>query len=453
MAQRLVLFLALVLASVPVTSVHPLSGFSIAVAQADDDDDDGGDDDDDVDDDDDRRGGYRGSRDDDDDDDRPAAVRSPPRATSVPRPRRVVAPPPEFVVTLPDPSLLPRIEALGYTVLESRRIDLVRADVARLRPPAGVGIQAARQQIANLSPDAILDVNALYRPDAFTCKDGHCAAFDMIGWAPKACLQAASEVTKGRARAPVIGIVDTTVNAEHPSLSAGTVERLSAIGSGRKPAATVHGTAVALLISGALQSRTPGLLPEARLVAAEAFHRTASGDDAADVFDVVRALDMLVAKDVDVINMSFTGGANVLLERALLAVLERGIPVAAAVGNAGPFADPLYPAAYPGAVAVTAVDTKGRVFRQAVQGAHVDLAAPGVQLWTAASTSGGRPRSGTSYAVPFVSVALALERIARPGATPADLQATLEARASDLGAAGRDSVFGVGLVRFRDCAG
>ena len=45
--------------------------------------------------------------------------------------------------------------------------------------------------------------------------------------------------------------------------------------------------------------------------------------------------------------------------------LNRDIILVAAAGNAGPYAEPLYPAALVGVVAVTAVDDRNRIYRQA----------------------------------------------------------------------------------------
>ena len=415
MADRALPFLILALAALGFHGVTPQDGgrFGPSAAYADDEDDE--DDDDEGEDEDD---------DDDDDDDEPAQA--------------------EFVVAVPSAALLDDIAALGYVIVESERLELVDADVARIRPPTGVSLEAAQAQIATLSPQALVDLNSLYRPNALPCGPEGCAAFEMIGWGGRSCVE-------GAGPAPVIGMIDTTVNEKHPGLRPGAVETLAVLGDGRAPASAIHGTAIALLFAGSADSRTPGLLPQARLVAAEAFHTTGAGDVAADVFDIVRAMDLLAARDIDVLNMSFSGEANALLARAVGSLDDAGIPLAAAVGNGGPFAAPLYPAAYPATVAVTAVDSSQAVYRQANAGPHVDLAAPGVDLWTAASVSGGRPRSGTSYAVPFVSAALAVERVERPGSTPDQLQQALVARAVDLGEEGRDDVFGWGLVQMSRC--
>ena len=67
------------------------------------------------------------------------------------------------------------------------------------------------------------------------------------------------------------------------------------------------------------------------------------------------------------------------------------------------------------------------------------------------STGGGKFASGTSYATPFVTAALALAAAAEPGAPAERLRQTLLARSRDLGARGDDPVFGHGLVQLPAC--
>jgi subtilisin family serine protease len=76
----------------------------------------------------------------------------------------------------------------------------------------------------------------------------------------------------------------------------------------------------------------------------------------------------------------------------------------------------------------------------------VDIAAPGVDIWTAASISGARWKTGTSFAVPFVTAAVAILREARPELTALDVGDALRRLATDLGDAGPDPVFGAGLL-------
>ena len=186
-------------------------------------------------------------------------------------------------------------------------------------------------------------------------------------------------------------MIDTEVNAEHEALRDRPSRSCPSSRRARRPPAAVHGTAIAALLVGDDASRTPGLLPDARLLAVEAFHRDRAGD-ASDVYKLVRGLDALTARGVRVVNMSFAGrptAAGAGVARAA----ESGMILVTAAGNRGPTAPPAYPGAYAEVIAVTAVDRTQQVYRQAGRGDHIAFAAPGVRIWTAASVSGGRFRS------------------------------------------------------------
>jgi subtilisin family serine protease len=158
-------------------------------------------------------------------------------------------------------------------------------------------------------------------------------------------------------------------------------------------------------------------------------------------------MDFLAGRGTRVLNLSLAGPPNAVLEEAIARLAAAGVVVVAAAGNGGPRAEPAYPAAYPTVIAVTAVDRSGAIYRRAGRGDHIDIAAPGVEVWTAASVRGARPKTGTSFAAPFVSAAAALLLGAEPNLAPADVRLRLKAAAQDLGETGEDPVFGAGLVQ------
>lgn len=407
----------LLLAILPAALLFAAAGEGVVIshALADDDDDDG-----------------------DDDDDRPrprrAAVRPMPRPSAPPRPL------PEFVVSVPAGVNLDRIAALGFRVLARERLGLTGRETARLRPARRLSLAQARRLVTGAVPQAALDLNARYRLSDFPCTLQDCPAHAAVGWpSPKGSCTLA----------PRIGMIDSGVDLRAPALQGARIELLSTRGKSRPPSGSAHGTAVAALFAGAAGGPAPGLLPRAEIVAVDAFHR-AGGEDSADAYDVVRALDRLAGRDVDIVNMSFAGPDNDVLEEAVAAMAGRGAMLVAAAGNAGPRAAPQFPAAYGGVVAVTAADAKGRSYRQATGGAHIAFAAPGVKLWTASGKS-GRLRSGTSFAAPFASAALAVLRERAPEASAAELVMALAKSARDLGAPGRDPVFGWGMVTMPAC--
>jgi subtilisin family serine protease len=178
----------------------------------------------------------------------------------------------------------------------------------------------------------------------------------------------------------------------------------------------------------------------------DAFYRDGGTADRTDVASLVNAIEALTRRGVRVMNMSLSGPANAMLQRAIEAAQAKGIVIVAAAGNNGAGAEPSYPAAYPGVVAVTAVDQKLNVYRRATQGAYIDLSAPGVNVWTASVQGSGALRTGTSYAVPFVSAAAGLLLSSNPELDAKVVQSRLEEHTRDLGKPGWDPTFGFGLI-------
>jgi subtilisin family serine protease len=314
----------------------------------------------------------------------------------------------------------------------------------RLSIPEGSTIDAARDQVRALPSGGDADFNHFYRseeaPRPAVCEGLHCATLEQIGW------QASTGPVASCATDVVIGVIDTGINPDHAAFSDAQLDVHRMAPESLDPSRAIHGTAVVSLLVGDPESRSPGLLPEARVVAVDAFH-TDKGDERADVYTLTAAMNYLADRGARVINMSLAGPPNSVLEAATEALVERGIVIVAAVGNGGPKSEPAYPAAYPGVIGVTAVDGGDQIYRRAGQGPHVDLAAPGVEVWTAASVSGAKPKTGTSFAAPFVTAAVASVLGQNPGLGSEALIVELAASARDLGDPGRDDVYGFGLMQ------
>jgi subtilisin family serine protease len=238
-----------------------------------------------------------------------------------------------------------------------------------------------------------------------------------------------------------IALIDSAVDTAHPDLSGTVVESFDAIGT--PFAAHAHGTAVAALI--AAHGRLVGAAPGASLLAVRAFDPK-GGSAQGTTFAILAGLDWAVAQHARVVNMSFAGPADPAIHRALAAAHRRGIVLVAAAGNAGPKSPPLYPAAEPDVIAVTATDAQDKLLAVANRGRHIAVAAPGADLLVAVPDGGYDISSGTSYAAAEVSGIAALLLQRKPELEPKALRAILGATAKDLGAKGRDPEFGAGLA-------
>jgi subtilisin family serine protease len=116
----------------------------------------------------------------------------------------------------------------------------------------------------------------------------------------------------------------------------------------------------------------------------------------------------------------------------------------AAAGNAGAKSPPLYPAANPNVIAVSATDQQDRLFTASNRGNYIAVAAPGVDIFLPAPDGKYQMTSGTSFSAAYVSgvAALLLER--NYALKPEALRTTLAKTARDLGSPGRDDLFGDG---------
>jgi len=211
-----------------------------------------------------------------------------------------------------------------------------------------------------------------------------------------------------------------------------------------------HGTHVAGTI--AALNNTIGVVgvgPQINLYAVKVLDRRGSGY----LSDVIEGLDWAAANGIQVVNMSLGTSSNVLsFHDAVVRAKAAGVTLVAAAGNSGGTVS--YPAAYPEVIAVSATDNTNTIASWSSRGLEVDLAAPGVSIFSTYKGSSYATLSGTSMASPHVAGAAAvlLTQTAKcdtdlSGAcSPDEVQARLEATATELGVAGRDNLYGAGLV-------
>jgi subtilisin family serine protease len=336
-------------------------------------------------------------------------------------------------------ALAARLQGTGIRVLRRRILHQLGFVLSTLAFPKGTGAPAVLAQLRALAPKAWIDLNSRYRLLGSTA---HRYARKLIGWRRRAGCGA-------RVR---IGLVDTGADAHHPALAHAHLDQREFLTDGYRAAPREHGTAEAAILLGNDADDLRGLLPRAHLFLAAVFRKRAHDTADATAEQVALALNWLVGRGVSVIVLPLGGPRNLLIEAAVRRTLQRSIAVTAAAGNGGPDAAPVYPAAQAGVIAVTAVDADGRIYTHANHGAYIDFAAPGVDLWVARPGGGAHYVSGTSYATPFVGAALAIARERAPRGAWAALVRNLAAHARDLGAHGRDPVYGWGLLHTRGCA-
>ena len=316
----------------------------------------------------------------------------------------------ELLLLDSSPATLAAVQAAGFRQIGREQLANLDLVVSRLALPAGLSLAEGQTLLRRVAPAAEI------APDNLHFQTGGSA------------LTAAQAATSAaEAIATPVGVIDGAPGNAQP------VAAVRGFARGA-PAASNHGSAVVSLLAGA-GVRT--------ISVADIYGTDPAGGGA---LALVQALDWLLGRGVRVVSISLAGPSNAAVGKAVAAAQRKGVVVVAAVGNDGPAAPSAFPASYPGVVAVTAVDARGRALIEAGRAAHLDYAAPGADI--AARNRSGRWAGvrGTSYAVPLVA-ARAAAALGRRGGW----RAALDREAEDLGARGADAQFGRGLL-CRACA-
>ena len=327
----------------------------------------------------------------------------------------------EVVAIAPTPEALARARDAGFQVVRESGLAPLDLRLVVLRAPDGMRVRSALKRLAKLDPAGSYDYNHVYLGSG---------GMDAASAASAALPRTAGDTSLR------VGLVDSGVDASHPTL-AGVDVRHWGCADRRLPDA--HGTAVASLLAGEAGGGASG----GQLFAADIYCGEPTGGA---VTTLAEAMAWLAREEVAVVNVSLVGPPNQLLAQLVDGMQRRGHVLVAAVGNDGPSAPPLYPAAYAGVIGVTAVDPRDRLLPEAMRGDAVDFAAPGSELWAARSGGGLARVRGTSFAAPLVA-RLAARELALPAPGAADrVVRRLAGQARDLGPRGHDARFGHGLL-------
>ncbi|WP_373322932.1 S8 family peptidase [Roseovarius pelagicus] len=326
------------------------------------------------------------------------------------------------------------IRGLGMTHLNARTFFLAGVTVHRYRLPAGIGVQEAITQLEANAAVVNAQPNYLY----FLQQDQSINKLPQFG-NDRVHLSDAHATTKGANIR--IAIIDTAIDGTHPEFSNSNISSFDVTDDGGN--VDPHGTSIAGIL--AADAKLTGVTPEAEIISIAAFSKDASGNTVGNTWTVLEATNVALKQGVDILNMSFAGPADPLLEQAMNGAKKQNILPVAAAGNEGPEAATLFPAGYDAVIAVTALDSENKIYSRANIGEHVDLSAPGVGLLVLGNSSGFRTSSGTSMATAYVSGIAALILSANPGADYSILRSMLENSSTDLGEPGKDRVFGSGI--------
>jgi hypothetical protein len=323
--------------------------------------------------------------------------------------------------------------------LSQSRISLIDTTVYRFRIADGRSVAAviraleAEQQIAWTQPNYIYKLEGKSVP----------ANLSEAQYAlEKLHLIEAHRLAEGDATR--VAVIDSGIDASHPELAGAIAETFDAIDLPVRPEA--HGTAIAGLI--AAHAVLTGVAPHAKVLAIRVFSDAPARPGAEGTsIQILAGIDFAVAHKARIINMSFAGPSDPLLAQVLAAAHQKGEILVAAAGNEGPNAAPLYPAADPNVIAVTATDPRDRLFANANRGAYIRVAAPGTDILVAAPFGNYQFSSGTSMAAAEVSGVIALMLSLKPDLDPDTVRAVLVETGHQLAASTAE---GAGPTRLSD---
>jgi len=301
------------------------------------------------------------------------------------------------------------VQALGFAVDRETPADATLGlDFVVLHDTRGRSTAKAMHALQQAAPDAAFTYQHIYLP---------AGSSDLA----RATTTANPSPTTSEQR---VGLVDGGVDPADPALAHARIEQHGC----KTASASRHGTAVAArLVAGDADT----------LYAADLWCGDAVGGATSNLVD---ALAWMAREHVAVINISLVGPDNPVLARAVQAMIARGHVLVSAVGNDGPAAPPLFPAAYPDVIGVSGVDAHERILPESGSGDQVDFCASGVV------GNGRNALRGTSFAAPIVArKAAQLLDAPREGAA-AQVQQRLIGEARHLGAPGRDPRYGYGLL-------
>ena len=263
-----------------------------------------------------------------------------------------------------------------------------------------------------------------------------------------------------------VAILDTGIDLDHPDLEPNIAWAADATGGGSADDKNGHGTHVAGTI-GAIRDNNGvvGMYANVDLYGIKVLGASGRGDWDDLIIGIYLACEGPDGvegneDDAEVISMSLgASSAPEEVHDAIIYAYDLGIVIVAAAGNSGdgdPSTEEIsYPAAYAEVIAVGATDKDDSIASFSNTGSYLELAAPGVSIYSTYKGGGYDTLSGTSMACPHVSglVALIIAINGKMAVGTFDdtddstMRGYLHTTALDLGPEGWDPAYGYGLIQ------
>ncbi|MEI6675174.1 MAG: S8 family serine peptidase [Verrucomicrobiota bacterium] len=239
-----------------------------------------------------------------------------------------------------------------------------------------------------------------------------------------------------------IAVIDTGICLTHPDLYvAGGISYVTGVASTNDD--NGHGSHVAGIAAAKMNGLgVRGVAPNAKLFAVKVLNSTGSGTLSAVISGVNWVTKNAKLKGIKVANVSlgFTA-TSTTLNSAITKSVSAGVTYVVAAGNSAVDAATISPANHPSVITVSAIaDEDGDCGADSLAtyygaddsfatfsnfGAVVDIAAPGVTIYSTYKNGDYATMSGTSMAAPHVTGCAALYLVHHPTATPATVRTAL----------------------------
>ena len=240
-----------------------------------------------------------------------------------------------------------------------------------------------------------------------------------------------------------IAILDTGVEGTHPDLSSRMVPGWNFYDNTADTSDVVgHGTAVA----GTAAASTDNSAGVASMAGQAKLMPIRISDATGYAYFSTMANGLVWAADhgARIANISFAGAAgSTSVQSAAQYMKDKGGLVIVSAGNNG-VEETIAPST--ALIPVAATDGSDMRASWSSYGSFVALSAPGTGIYTTSRGAGYGSWSGTSFSSPLTAGVVALMMASNPSLSGAQVESLLFGSAVDIGAAGRDPVYGYGRV-------
>jgi subtilisin family serine protease len=311
-----------------------------------------------------------------------------------------------------------------------------RTDTRVIELPAGVDEMRAMQALRKDRRLKYVELDMALRPTAIVNDPSVANNWDL----PKIQANTAWDSTTGGG--VTIAILDSGVDASHPDLVANIVPGWNLYDNNSNTSDVYgHGTEVAgaAAMVGNNSTGSAGVAWSSKIMPV----RVAAPDGTASISTIAQGITWAADHGAKVANISFAVSGYAVVQSAANYMRSKGGEVVVSAGNSGALDSTV---ANDSMLTVSATDSNDARASWSSYGSYVDVAAPGVSIFSTTRGGGYANVSGTSFSSPITAGTVALMFAANSKLAPTDVDKILKSTAVDLGTAGYDQYFGYGRI-------